>query len=103
MLLGGRTADVFGARRLTLVGLAVFTASSLLGGLAPDAAVLLAGRSPQGIGAALISPAALATVLTLFTGPGPGRGRALSVCRRVTASSRRPRHCASESWPRKRH
>jgi EmrB/QacA subfamily drug resistance transporter len=77
MLLGGRIADLFGARRLTLIGLALFTASSLLCGLSQDAATLLAGRSLQGVGAALMSPAALATVLTLFT--GADRGRALGV------------------------
>jgi MFS family permease len=77
MLLGGRTADMFGARRLTLAGLALFTASSLLCALSQDAAMLLAGRSLQGLGAALMSPAALATVMTLFT--GPVRGKALGV------------------------
>jgi EmrB/QacA subfamily drug resistance transporter len=77
MLLGGRIADRFGARRLTLAGLALFTASSLLCALSQDAAMLLAGRSLQGLGAALMSPAALAVVMTLFT--GPGRGKALGV------------------------
>jgi EmrB/QacA subfamily drug resistance transporter len=77
MLLGGRIADLFGARRLTLAGLALFTASSLLCALSRDAAMLLAGRSLQGLGAALMSPAALATVMTLFT--GPSRGKALGV------------------------
>jgi len=77
MLLGGRIADLFGARRLTLAGLALFTASSLLCGLSRDAAMLLAGRSLQGLGAALMSPAALATVMTLFT--GADRGKALGV------------------------
>ena len=77
MLLGGRIADLFGARRLTLAGLALFTASSLLCALSQDAAMLLAGRSLQGLGAALMSPAALATVMTLFT--GPRRGKALGV------------------------
>ena len=75
MLLGGRIADLFGARRMTLIGLALFTGSSLLCGLSQDAATLLAGRSLQGLGAALMSPAALATVLTLFT--GADRGKAL--------------------------
>jgi len=60
MLLGGRIADLFGARRMTLAGLALFTAASLLCGLSGDAATLLAGRSLQGLGAALMSPAALA-------------------------------------------
>ena len=77
MLLGGRLADLFGVRRLTLAGLALFTASSLLCALSQDAAMLLAGRSLQGLGAALMSPAALATVMTLFT--GPRRGKALGV------------------------
>src|SRR5260370_18500106 len=70
MLLGGRIADLYGARRLTLIGLALFTASSLLCGLSYGAAMLLAGRSLQGLGAALMSPAALATVMTLFTRAG---------------------------------
>src|SRR6266567_2158986 len=77
MLLGGRIADVFGARRLTLAGLALFTASSLLCGLSGDAAALLAGRGLQGVGAALMSPAALAAVMTLFA--GPDRGKAIGV------------------------
>jgi EmrB/QacA subfamily drug resistance transporter len=77
MLLGGRIADLAGARRMTLAGLALFTASSLLCALSQDAAMLLAGRSLQGLGAALMSPAALATVMTLFT--GPERGKALGV------------------------
>ena len=77
MLLGGRIADLFGARRLTLAGLALFTASSLLCALSQNAAMLLGGRSLQGIGAALMSPAALATIMTLF--PGSARGKALGV------------------------
>lgn len=77
MLLGGRIADVVGARRLTLIGLSLFTASSLLSGLSDSSALLLAGRSLQGVGAAMLSPAALATVTTLFT--GPARGKALGV------------------------
>src|SRR6266576_4295752 len=77
MLLGGRIADLFGARRMTLAGLALFTAASLLCGLSGDAATLLAGRSLQGLGAALMSPAALAAVMTLFT--GTSRGKALGV------------------------
>src|SRR6266581_4331882 len=75
MLLGGRIADLIGARRMTLGGLALFTASSLLCGLSGDAATLLAGRALQGLGAALMSPAALAAVMTLFT--GASRGKAL--------------------------
>lgn len=77
MLLGGRLADLFGARRLTLLGLSMFTASSLLCGLSGEAGLLLLGRSLQGVSAALMSPAALATVMTLFT--GSARGKALGV------------------------
>ncbi|MGH3212623.1 MAG: MFS transporter [Trebonia sp.] len=77
MLVGGRTADRYGARRLTLIGLVVFIGASLLSGLADDPAALLAGRALQGVGAALLSPAALATVMTMFT--GRDRGKALGV------------------------
>ena len=77
MLLGGRAADRYGARRLTLAGLAVFTGASLLSGLAPGPAALLAGRALQGCGAALLSPAALAAVMTMFS--GRDRARALGV------------------------
>ncbi|MEU2233043.1 DHA2 family efflux MFS transporter permease subunit [Streptomyces vietnamensis] len=77
MLLGGRLADALGARRVLLTGLALFTAASLVCGLAPNAAALLSGRVIQGIGAALLSPAALALVTTAFH--GPERARALGV------------------------
>jgi EmrB/QacA subfamily drug resistance transporter len=77
MLLGGRAADRYGARRLTLAGLAVFTGASLLSGFAPGPAALLAGRALQGCGAALLSPAALAAVMTMFS--GRDRARALGV------------------------
>ncbi|HEY1670333.1 MAG TPA: MFS transporter [Trebonia sp.] len=77
MLVGGRAADRYGARRLTMTGLAVFISASLLSGLAAGPAALLAGRALQGAGAALLSPAALATVMTLFT--GNDRARALGV------------------------
>jgi EmrB/QacA subfamily drug resistance transporter len=77
MLLGGRIADRYGPGRITLAGLVVFTAASLLSGLAAGPAWLLAGRALQGAGAALLSPAALATVMTLFR--GRDRARALGV------------------------
>ncbi|GAB2934729.1 MFS transporter [Streptomyces mayteni] len=77
MLLGGRAADLFGARRLVLAGLAVFTAASLTAGLAGGAAVLIGARMLQGVGAALLSPAALSVVATTFH--GPERNRALGV------------------------
>ncbi len=77
MLLGGRLADLYGARRMLLIGLAVFTGASLASGLARDASVLLAGRGVQGIGAALLSPAALSLLTATFT--GTRRGRALGI------------------------
>ncbi len=77
MLLGGRIADLIGPRRATLAGLAVFTASSLVCGTSNGATMLLTGRAVQGVGAALMSPAALATVMTLFG--QEHRGKALSV------------------------
>lgn len=84
MVLGGRLADVFGAKRMLLIGLAVFTAGSLVAGLADSAAWLLAGRAVQGIGAALTSPSALALVTTSFA--GALRTRALAVWAGVGAS-----------------
>lgn len=77
MVLGGRLADVLGARRMLLAGLALFTAASLVCGLSSSGAVLVAGRAAQGIGAALLSPAALATITTTFH--GSERHRALGV------------------------
>ncbi|MFG2697102.1 MFS transporter [Kitasatospora sp. NPDC048407] len=77
MLLGGRLADAFGARRVLTAGLLLFTAASLAGGLADGPAVLLAGRAAQGVGAALVSPAALAALTRAFD--GPERTKALGV------------------------
>ena len=77
MLLGGRLADLFGARRVMLTGLAVFTGASLLGGLAASGALLIGGRAAQGIGAALLSPSALSLVTTTFT--GAERNKALGI------------------------
>jgi hypothetical protein len=77
MLLGGRLADLVGARRMMLTGLAVFTAASLACALSGSAPVLLGGRVAQGFGAALLSPAALA--LLMATTEGRDRARALGV------------------------
>jgi EmrB/QacA subfamily drug resistance transporter len=77
LLLGGRAADVFGARRLVLVGLVVFAGASLLAGLATSGSVLLAGRIAQGLAAAILAPAALSLVVTLFE--GEERNRALGI------------------------
>ena len=77
MVLGGRLADVLGARRTLLAGLAVFTAASLGCGLAGSGTVLIGARAAQGVGAALLSPAALAIITTTFQ--GSDRNRALGV------------------------
>jgi EmrB/QacA subfamily drug resistance transporter len=77
MLLGGRAADLFGSRRVVLTGLIVFTLASLVTGLAGGPEVLLAGRVAQGIGAAMLSPAALSVVTQTFD--GDERNKALGI------------------------
>jgi EmrB/QacA subfamily drug resistance transporter len=77
LLLGGRAADLLGRRRVFLVGLGVFTASSLATALAGDATMLFAARAGQGLGAALLSPAALSIITTSFQ--GAERAKALGV------------------------
>ncbi|TDE01024.1 MFS transporter [Jiangella asiatica] len=77
MLLGGRLADLVGAKRVVLAGLLAFTLASLVTGLAESSAMLIGGRVAQGVGAALLSPAALSLVVTLFD--GDERNRALGV------------------------
>ena len=69
LLFGGRAADLLGRRRVFLTGLAVFTASSLAAALAGTATTLFIARAGQGLGAALLSPAALAIITTAFHGP----------------------------------
>jgi EmrB/QacA subfamily drug resistance transporter len=69
LLAGGRLADAFGRRRLFLIGLAVFTASSLFAGFAGGAATLIAARGVQGIGAALVTPTTLAIISATFADP----------------------------------
>jgi EmrB/QacA subfamily drug resistance transporter len=77
LLLGGRAADLFGARRLVLLGLGLFVGASLLAGLAPTGWALLAGRVLQGLSAAVLSPSALSLVVRMFD--GPERDRALGI------------------------
>lgn len=79
LLLGGKLADVFGARRIFLSGFAILTASSLLAGLADNQAMLLAGRALQGVGAALIAPAALSILMGLFGARPAELGRAFGL------------------------
>jgi EmrB/QacA subfamily drug resistance transporter len=78
LLLGGRLGDLLGRRRMLLTGLAVFTVSSLSAGLAASAGLLVAARLTQGIGAALMAPAALSALTTSFRG-GRDRNTALGV------------------------
>ncbi|MFJ9714077.1 MFS transporter [Streptomyces sp. NPDC101234] len=78
MLLGGRTADLLGRRRVFLAALAVFAAASLLGGLVDDGTLLIATRFVKGVAAAFTAPAGLSILTTTFP-EGPQRNRALSV------------------------
>src|SRR3982751_1928393 len=78
LLLGGRMADLLGRRRIFIVGLTIFTVASLVCGLANGASVLFGARAVQGIGAAIISPAALSIVTTTFT-EGAERNKALGI------------------------
>ena len=78
LILGGRMADILGRRRMFEVGLIVFAAASLAAGLAGDAGLLVAARAIQGIGAALVAPAAL-SLITANHREGPRRTRALGL------------------------
>jgi EmrB/QacA subfamily drug resistance transporter len=78
LLLGGRLGDLLGRKRLFLIGLVVFTVASLLDGLAVNEGMLIGSRALQGLGAALISPAALSIISTTFA-EGAERAKALGV------------------------
>jgi EmrB/QacA subfamily drug resistance transporter len=78
LLLGGRTADLLGRRRLFVAGLLLFSAASLLSGLAWSDSALIVARAAQGLGAAVITPAALAILMTTFQ-EGRERNTALGV------------------------
>ena len=78
LLLGGRLADLMGRRRMFMIGLALFSLASLAGGVAQSEAWLIAARAVQGVGAALVSPAALSILTTTFA-EGVERNRALGV------------------------
>jgi EmrB/QacA subfamily drug resistance transporter len=85
LLLGGRMADLLGRRRLFMAGLALFTISSLLDGLAWSEGSLIAFRALQGLGAALVSPAALSTLTVMFQ-EGRERNKALGIWGAVSGS-----------------
>jgi EmrB/QacA subfamily drug resistance transporter len=78
LLLGGRAADLWGRRRLFLIGVAVFSLTSLLGGLAQSGGELIGARALQGLGGAILSPATLTILTTTFTDPR-ARARALGM------------------------
>ncbi|MFY9578706.1 MAG: MFS transporter, partial [Gaiellaceae bacterium] len=84
LLLGGRAADLLGRQRLFIAGIGVFTVASLLNGIAPSSSVLIGGRALQGLGAALVSPAALSIVMTTFA-EGRERTRALGIWSAIAA------------------
>src|ERR687890_442413 len=78
LLLGGRAGDLFGRRRVFMAGLALFTLASLFCGLAGSQALLVAARAVQGLGGAIIAPAALSIIITTFTEPAD-RARAMGI------------------------
>ena len=78
LLLGGRMADLLGRRRMFMLGLVVFSLASLAGGLAQSETWLIAARAVQGLGAAIVSPAALSIITTTFA-DGAERNRALGI------------------------
>jgi EmrB/QacA subfamily drug resistance transporter len=84
LLLGGRAADLFGRRRMFLLGLGLFTVASLAGGLAQNQGMLVTARALQGLGGAVLAPATL-TILTTSFAEGRERARALGVWSAVAA------------------
>src|SRR5215218_5709479 len=78
LLLGGRLGDLFGHRRLFLIGLILFTAASAACGLASSQAMLIVARSVQGLGGAIVSAVALSLMMTLFTEPAD-RAKAMGI------------------------
>ncbi|MHB8468629.1 MAG: MFS transporter [Gaiellaceae bacterium] len=78
LLLGGRTADLLGRRRIFLAGVALFSAASLVCGLSTSTGMLIAARAVQGLGAAIVSPATLSIITTTFD-EGAERNKALGI------------------------
>jgi EmrB/QacA subfamily drug resistance transporter len=85
LLLGGRAGDLFGRRRMFIIGVLIFAGASLLGGFAWNEGVLLACRALQGVGGAIASPTALALVTTTFP-EGPARNKAFGVYAAVSGA-----------------
>ncbi len=86
LLLGGRAADLFGRRRVFMVGMALFTIGSLACGLSGGAAGLILFRALQGLGAAIVSPATLAIINDAFAADGPERNKAFGIWGGVAGS-----------------
>ncbi|WP_260618174.1 MFS transporter [Streptomyces sp. WAC07149] len=84
LLLGGRTGDILGRKRVFIFGVLLFGLASLLGGLAQNAGQLMAARALQGVGGAIASPTSLALITTTFR-EGPARNRAFGVFAAVSA------------------
>ena len=84
LLLGGRASDLLGRQRLFIAGIVVFTVASLINGIATSSGVLIGGRALQGLGAALVSPAALSIVMTTFA-EGRERTKALGIWSAIAA------------------
>src|SRR5205814_706481 len=82
-LTGGKLADMLGRRRIFMIGLVIFTASSFFCGFANSAAVLIAARVVQGVGAALMNPATLSIIVATF--PARQRGTAIGIWAGVSA------------------
>jgi EmrB/QacA subfamily drug resistance transporter len=83
LITGGKLADMFGRRKIFVVGLAIFSLSSLACGLAPSAGFLIGARAAQGIGAALMNPATLSIITATF--PPKQRGQAIGIWAGVSA------------------
>ena len=78
LLFGGRTGDLYGKRRMFMIGIAIFAIASLLGGLAQNEVWLIVTRGLQGVGGAIAAPTALSLIATNFP-EGPQRNRAMGV------------------------
>ena len=85
LLFGGRTGDLFGRRRMFMIGIALFAGASLVGGLANSEVMLIVARAAQGAGGAIAAPTALALLATTFTEPA-ARARAFGVFAAMAAS-----------------
>lgn len=80
LILGGRAGDIFGRRRMFLIGIGIFALASLAGGLASSQTLLITSRAVQGVGAAIASPTTLALITVTF-GEGAQRNRAMAIFR----------------------